>query len=196
MTSLNERVAWTINYYKGKYNLSWPVLAKKLGTNKDTLAKYAKNLGGHIKGNVIDALANNCDFNPTWLIHGSGEPFEGAREKFPEVCGPEQRQPVELQAKITGDQSANYGVDAPYRQTIRQLDKIFDSRDPTFIQTVVAVLDSFGRAIEKNQELNNKINSLEKRISELEAGVQREGGNIQGDTPAEETGRSTEKKAG
>jgi hypothetical protein len=43
--------------------------------------------------------------------------------------------------------------------------------------------------------LHNKINSLKKK-AELGAGVQREGGVVRGDTSVEETGRSTEKKAG
>jgi len=63
----------------------------------------------------------------------------------------------------------------------------------------VANLNTFTQALEQkreNQDLRNKINSLEKRITALEAGVQREGGVVQGDTSAEETGRSTEKKAG
>jgi len=57
-------------------------------------------------------------------------------------------------------------------------------------------LNSFGRDREENQELRKKINSLEIRIAELEAGVQREGGDVQGDTSVDETGRTTEKKAG
>ena len=60
----------------------------------------------------------------------------------------------------------------------------------------MANLNSFGRAIEENHELRNKINSLEKRIAALEAGVQREGGDVQGDTSVEGTSLSTEKKAG
>ena len=81
-------------------------------------------------------------------------------------------------------------------QAAGQLKTIFDSRDPTFTQIIVANLNTFGRAIEENQELSNKINKLAKGIAELEAGVQREGGDVQGDTSVEETGRSIEKKAG
>jgi hypothetical protein len=44
--------------------------------------------------------------------------------------------------------------------------------------------------------LRNKINSLEKRIAALEAGVQKECEDVQGETPEEETSLSTEKKAG
>ena len=41
---------------------------------------------------------------------------------------------------------------------------IFDSPDPTFIQIIAANLNTFGRAIEENQELRNKINMLAKII--------------------------------
>ena len=55
-------------------------------------------------------------------------------------------------------------------QAAGQLKTIFDSRDPTFIQTVVTNLNTFGRAIEKNQELSNKINSLEKKNGCIRSG--------------------------
>jgi hypothetical protein len=51
-------------------------------------------------------------------------------------------------------------------------------------------------AIEESRELLNKINYLKKRTAELEARVQREGGDVRGDTFVEETGLSTGKKAG
>jgi hypothetical protein len=59
------------------------------------------------------------------------------------------------------DPAAEYTTNA-FAQAVGQLKTIFDSRDPTLIQTVVANLNSFGRAIEENRELHNKINSLEK----------------------------------
>ncbi|WAC06609.1 MAG: hypothetical protein OS130_10120 [Thermodesulfobacteriota bacterium] len=168
-----------------------------LDINKNTVSSYRLT---YTVPNIAFVL-KFCDkfgFNYEWFIFGKGEPFPGARAEFPEVCGPEQRQPVELKATITGDQTANYtmpGVDQ-FGQAVSQLKTIFDNRDPTFIQAIMANLNTFGRAIEENQELRNKINSLEKRIAELEAGVQREGGDVRGDTSVEGTGRSTEKKAG
>ncbi|HPD60378.1 MAG TPA: hypothetical protein PKV48_01270 [Thermodesulfobacteriota bacterium] len=42
----------------------------------------------------------------------------------------------------------------------------------------------------------NKINFLGKRIAELEARVQREGGDVRGDISVEGAGRATAKKAG
>jgi hypothetical protein len=81
-------------------------------------------------------------------------------------------------------------------QAAGQLKTIFDSRDPTFIQIIMANLNTFGRDIEKNHKLRNKINKLLKIIAALKTGVQREGGDVQEDTSVEETGRSIEKKAG
>jgi len=57
-------------------------------------------------------------------------------------------------------------------------------------------LKSFRDAIGESQELPNKINFLGKRIAELEARVQREGGDVRGDISVEGAGRATAKKAG
>lgn len=202
MITLNKRVAWAINYYKEKYNLSWPVLAKKLGTNKDTVAKYAKNLGEFVKGSVIDALGNECGFDPLWLIQGTGEPFTGARNEFPEVCGIKIEKHPLYKEFMGGDREIisppEYKASA-FGQAVDQLRIIFNNLDPPFVQAVAAALRALAGFAEYGQQtltLQSKVDSLEKQIVELKAGAQREGGVIQGDASNEETGRTTEKKAG
>jgi hypothetical protein len=51
-------------------------------------------------------------------------------------------------------------------------------------------------AIEESRELLNKINYLGKRIAEFEAEVQKEVGDVRGDTSVKGNSFSTEKKAG
>ena len=64
-------------------------LAKILGTNKNTLAGYRQGKGPP-QGKVIERLVAHYHFNPLWLFKGQGEPFPGARAKYPEVCGPDE----------------------------------------------------------------------------------------------------------
>ncbi|HPD60839.1 MAG TPA: hypothetical protein PKV48_03655 [Thermodesulfobacteriota bacterium] len=203
MIDFFERVAWIINRIREDDDLTWPVLAKKLGTDRNTIAKYANKNSNSIKGIVLEKLVSSGKCSSDWLLSGKGEPFQGAREKYPEVCGPR-----ELAATITGDQTANYptaGVDQ-FAQAVSQLKIIFDSKDPTFKQIITTGLNSFAQAITERREnyrlrnlintMEQKIGRLEKDIAELRAGVSREGGDVQGDTSAEETAQSTEKKAG
>ena len=92
MEKLSERIAWAISIIPADKDLDKGIvdvaLAKVLGTNKDTLASYRKQKG-LLKGEVIDKLVKHYKFNPMWFFLGQGEPFPGARAKYPEVCGPE-----------------------------------------------------------------------------------------------------------
>ncbi len=89
--SLSERIAWTIETIKEDKDLDKGItdidLAKKLGTNKDTLAAYRQRKG-LLKGEVIENLVHRYGFNPMWLFRGQGEPFSGACDKYPDICGP------------------------------------------------------------------------------------------------------------
>ncbi|ABC76394.1 hypothetical protein [Syntrophus aciditrophicus] len=93
-SNLTERVAWAIETIKADRDLDEGItdikLAKILGTNKDTLAAY-RNKKGLLKGEVIERIVEHYHFNPMWLFHGEGEPFPGARQKYPEVCGPPEQ---------------------------------------------------------------------------------------------------------
>jgi len=93
LDTLTERIAWSIEIIKIDDRLDKGItdvdLAKKLGTNKDTLAGY-RNGKGLLKGEVIENIILHYKFNPLWIFKGEGEPFPGARKKYPEVCGPEK----------------------------------------------------------------------------------------------------------
>ena len=105
MDTLSEKIAWAIDVIKKEKNLDEGItdveLAKKLGTNKDTLAAYRQGKG-LLKGEVIDNLVNVYNFNALWLFKGMGEPFPGAREKYPGACGPEAAHSP-LQAETASD---------------------------------------------------------------------------------------------
>lgn len=105
LDNLREKIAWAIEVIKKEKNLDEGItdveLARKLGTNKDTLAAYRQGKG-LLKGEVIDNLVNVYNFNALWLFKGIGEPFPGAREKYPEACGPEAASPP-LDVKTVSD---------------------------------------------------------------------------------------------
>jgi hypothetical protein len=61
-------------------------LGQKLGVNKNTIQEYSKGKGD-FKGVALAAIVRDFGINGEWLMVGSGEPFSGAHEKYPEVCG-------------------------------------------------------------------------------------------------------------
>lgn len=92
MDSLAKRIAWAIETIKKDESLDKGIkdvdLAKNLGTNKNTLAAYRNNQG-ILKGEVVERIVSRYHFVPGWLFHGEGEPFPGARQRYPDVCGAE-----------------------------------------------------------------------------------------------------------
>lgn len=91
MDDLASRTAWAIQTIKDNRDLDKGIndvdLAKILGTDKNTLARY-RQMKGLPQGKVLERLVSHYNFSPQWLFKGQGEPFPGAMNKYPEVCGP------------------------------------------------------------------------------------------------------------
>ena len=90
--SLATRITWAIATIKDDRDLDKGItdvdLAKILGTDKNTVARYRYGKG-LLKGEMIERLVLHYHFSPSWLFKGEGEPFPGARAKYKDVCGPE-----------------------------------------------------------------------------------------------------------
>ncbi len=99
MDDLSTRTAWAIKVIKEDRDLGNGItdiaLAKILGTDKNTIARY-RHKKSLPQGKVIENLVTQYHFNPQWLLKGEGEPFPGARAKYPEVCGPEYPGPAPI----------------------------------------------------------------------------------------------------
>jgi len=88
---LRDRIGWIIETIKADNTLDEGVsdaeLAKRLSIDKNTIAAY-RNKKGMIKGEFIENLIKEYGFSPAWIFTGEGEPFPGARNKYPDACGP------------------------------------------------------------------------------------------------------------
>ena len=82
-----ERIAWAINWIKKDRKTNNYRLSKSWGVDNATVARYSGGRG-IAKGPVLSSLVKDYGFNGEWLISGKGEPFPGAHDKYPEVCGP------------------------------------------------------------------------------------------------------------
>lgn len=85
--NLEERVAWVLIKIKEKHKLTNVDLSKIFNIDKNTVQSYCHGKG-NLKGSVLSIIVKEYGINGEWLISGRGEPFPGACEKFPGVCGP------------------------------------------------------------------------------------------------------------
>jgi hypothetical protein len=165
---LTENVAWAIKIIKTDKSLDVGIkdidLAKILGTNKDTLAAY-RNKKGLLKGIVIERLVSVYNFNPMWLLKGTGEPFPGARINYPEVCGPEEGMPlynkVEPQGIYPAEPGVEYGggVD-DFGKAAAGLKEIFDSRDPVLIPAIQANIHAFQISVRRERQIQQQADEI------------------------------------
>lgn len=172
LDNLVEKVAWAIETIKDDRDLDKGItdidLAKILLTNKDTLAGY-RNRKGLLKGEVVERLVLHYHFNPLWLFKGEGEPFPGARAKYPEVCGPEPADgPVYIKeghAAWTADGPQKINIDEAWGKTY----KVLKSGTPYAVALYLNI-QQFSGALDATKELHacqDRITNLETQVNNL-----------------------------
>lgn len=206
MKDLKDRVAWAIFKFKEKTKLSHPEIGEILGVDKNTIATYI-NKKGSLKGRVLERLISNqyFSFNSLWLMENRGEPFLGAREKYPEVCGPEgtRQEAIDKKSHIynkedapgVNDKMVEYGAGVDeFGKAVAGLREIFDSQDPVLIPAIQANIHAFKISVRRErqvQQQTNKINALEKECDNLKTRLEA----IENRLSAPPEGENTEKKA-
>ena len=183
MDNLTERIAWAITTIKDDKDLDKGIkdidLAKILGTNKDTLAAY-RNCKGLLKGEVIEKIVSYYHFSPTWLFQGQGEPFPRARDKYPEVCGPEEEPIVSSIPQATARSGAPVVDPQAFQidlgEDVRLAIEVLSS-GTHYASSLHMNIRSFAAAVTDNKrltvleetqrQLEVKINSMESRMEEM-----------------------------
>ena len=123
-----QRVAWAITHVKIRTGLTWPELAQRLESDKNTVAAYARGKG-LIKGGVLEKLVSEFGFSSSWLLEGRGEarlyhglPGEaeeqGLWRPIPDDPGLSRagdatrdfRQVARVEARLSTDHEVMYGI--------------------------------------------------------------------------------------
>lgn len=160
MDNLTERIAWAITTIKEDKDLDKGIkdveLAKILGTNKDTLAAY-RHGKGLLKGEVIENIVSYYHFNPNWLFQGQGEPFPGARLKYPEVSGPEPTDSIPLiLPQPTARSGASGAISQPFQidlgEDVRLAIEVLSS-NTHYASSLHVNIHSFAAAVADNKRL-------------------------------------------
>lgn len=84
---LRRRTRWAINYVTAENGLTNKDIGTATGVNHATVSSY-RVMNTSPKAQFIKEFCRLYGFNEAWFLNGTGEPFPGAREKYPEVCGP------------------------------------------------------------------------------------------------------------
>jgi len=92
-----SRVRWAINYIISENNLSNNKLAKILELSVSTIDNYRRGIKMP-KFETLTYFQNHYRISIDWIMDGEGEPFFGARAKYPEICGPEAPMPPSFPA--------------------------------------------------------------------------------------------------
>jgi len=145
-------------------------LAKILGINKNSLAKYRQQKGLPV-GKVIDNLISHYKFNPMWLFKGDGEPFPGARVKYPEVCGPVESSGVHETMPAYGGAAQKINIDDAQGKAYRVL-----NAGNALSVALYMNIQQFAAALDTGKELKicqDQISGLQSQIDKLRGQVDR-----------------------
>ncbi|MBU1045446.1 MAG: hypothetical protein KJ915_13750, partial [Candidatus Omnitrophica bacterium] len=182
---LTARVAWAINDIKEKTSLSWPKLANILGTNKNTVADYANEKGEKVLGVVIEKIVSEYKYSAEWLLEGKGEPYPGARERHPEVCGfpiyKDTHQGARDKSGLRGEsmkigkngQVFNMTLFKPESQdnghenAFDMLSTVLKSGDQSITRALLANLHAFSGAVTQAEYARDRITALERENTEI-----------------------------
>jgi hypothetical protein len=179
MDTLAERIAWAIETIKSDRDLDKNAtdeeLAGKLGTNKNTIGDYRKKKG-LIKGLVLERLVSIYRFNPDWILEGKGEPFAGARGRYPEVC---ENLPEDRSVSVVAEDRGPYakqeaGAEQPIKisESIRSAIEVLESGS-LYGRLLQLYIQQFDEAVRNESRIKRMEEEQIRTVRELQALEQR-----------------------
>lgn len=183
MDDLNNRVAWALNYIKKTKGLTNVQLADILGVDKNTVLAYCHKKGIP-KGYALSVLVTEFGLSGEWIMAGKGEPFTGAAEQFPEICGPPPIQQDTIQKVVDYVQShienpsrvVEDGAWAMYRGRLNvdeAMGKAYiilseNSELSHCLNTIVQQMSAAVKTRDDLKDCHDQLDKMQKRIEELE----------------------------
>ena len=133
------------------------------------LAGYGRG-EGLLKTEVVENIVEVYKFDPLWLFKGQGEPFPGARVKYPEVCGPEIYT-QKIKSPIVNESEVHYNKPAQIKisEDLTLATKVLESDTPYAVALHLNIR-AFSRAVDAGEritQLESKVDILEKRLNNM-----------------------------
>jgi transcriptional regulator with XRE-family HTH domain len=182
---LKTRARWAINHVCRRDNLTNKTLASLLKMNTSNISQYrSKKI--RPSAEFMEGFCKQFGFSEAWFLSRVGEPFPGAFEKYPEVCGPAGsvsvvRESVPPYGALVAEQKINI------EEAVGKAYKILSSGT-----AAAAVLYLNIQQIAADLSCRAEIEDLKAQVAELQGWVQRLSTNP---TTAVEPGASSDKKA-
>jgi len=174
-----ERVRWAINYAAQEYGLTNKKLAEIIGCATSTINSYRRKVT--LPGlEFFVVFLYQYGFILDWFVTGRGEPFPGARDKYPEVCGPEEEPIVSSIPQATARSGAPVVDPQAFQidlgEDVRLAIEVLSS-GTHYASSLHMNIRSFAAAVTDNKrltvleetqrQLEVKINSMESRMEEM-----------------------------
>ena len=186
MNTLEDRVAWALGYIKKEEKITNIQLSRILEVDKNTVQAYCHGKGT-LKGSALAVIVKVYGFNGEWLMAGKGEPFLGASEKFPEVCGKPPVTPAQIdqitkyvkentsQGFEAREPTGVYHMKINTDEAMGKAYKVLNAGTPLSVALYMNI-QQFAVALESGEELTHckeKLNTLEAHIESLQRQVDR-----------------------
>ncbi|HBJ88011.1 MAG TPA: hypothetical protein DDZ88_29975 [Verrucomicrobiales bacterium] len=169
-SGLKNRSRWAINYVIDARKLSNDRLAQVMGVNVGTVNNY-RTMRTDPRISFIEKFCKLYGFDYKWFMFGEGEPFPGAREKYPEICGPHVFQAFHFPGSSSAGKLPNTppeGEDemrgTKLSDDIAMAARILESRTP-YATALRLNIQAFGRAMSSEQ----RITQVEQRVTTSES---------------------------
>lgn len=167
---LRRRTRWAINYVADAHDLKNETMAPAVGATVGTLSNY-RAMNTSPKVEFIKNFCEKYNFDEVWFLKGQGEPFPGARIKYPEVCGPEE-------SNMVRETKAGYGMSGQkinINEAWGKVHRILSAGTPLSIALYLNI-QQFAAALDTGRELKTcqeQISGLQAQINELRGQVDR-----------------------
>jgi transcriptional regulator with XRE-family HTH domain len=187
---LKKRVSWAIKRVAAERHLTNITLAPLLDSTPTTVSNYRTEKNSPKPAFIIN-FCREFGYNQDWFMTGAGEPFVGAREKYPEICGPKTPNEIKYD-QIT--ESVRYHVKEAQMQYDPNPDALFNSDQKINIEEAMGKtykvladgsalsvalymnIQQFAAARETGRELQEckeLVKGMQSQIDELNAKVDR-----------------------
>jgi hypothetical protein len=174
-----KRVGWAINRISSDKHLGNIEIAKLLSSSATTVSNYRTEKNSP-KTAFIISFCKEFRYNQDWFMTGSGEPFPGARDKYPEICGPEESISMHEIMGSYGKEiknTPNQGKEFRISDALMMCTRVLES-GTSYATALYFNIEHFDRAVksEINQSqcmediksMNDTISKMQTRMDEVE----------------------------
>lgn len=178
---LKNRVRWVIDYICRDFHLTNEKIAKEMGCATSTINSYRRKIT--LPGRDFGIFLKKYNISTDWLDAGIGEPFPGARDKYPNICGQmteNEKKYAMIKEKVNSEikEAQDFYSNCKQMNVEDALGKTFEVLKEGSDLSVALYMNiqQFAAALETGEELKkcrNEIATLREEVQKLKQEVNR-----------------------